>query len=163
MSAEIIRPNECVVCNFCCRFTDVNLWDVPLFTEGQKAMYPEISFQRYGMLWTPVLSKTQDYYICPFWEINSGCKHKIESKPFDCYWWPLCFMKKDSKIIITLYEDCQATKREQLLAMLRERPNMVLETCEVYPDYVREYQEGYEIVFEYRDKQLIPYKDGHNA
>jgi len=150
MLENIIKYNDCAKCKFCCRFTKTNLWDVPLFTEGQKAMYSHISFQKHRGLWTPQLIEESLLYICPFLDASSGCVLG-KLKPFDCNLWPFYVMKKDSRIFIVSCDYCPAVNKidcEKQLSTLYAYRDNIWEICQKYPGYIGEYKNGFQIIFE---------------
>lgn len=150
MLSDIIKPFNCAACEFCCKFTEDNLWDVPLFTETQMLLYPNISFKQYEGLWTPLLIKESPFYKCPFYNSDMGCVLK-DSKPFDCDLWPFYVMKKDSKIVVSLCNDCSVVNETDfglLLTILSENRDRILDVCKQYPDYARKYINNYRIIID---------------
>lgn len=149
MFSHVINPKDCAICKYCCNFTKINLWDTPLFTEIQKSKYPNISFQKYNKLWTPVLIEALPLFICPFLDVSFGCILG-ESKPFDCDIWPFYIMKKNSNLVITLCNDCPSINildYKDLLSILSAHHYRIIETCRMHPDYIREYRDGYKVIF----------------
>lgn len=153
MLSNYIKSENCHVCQFCCRFRNSNLWDVPLFTDEEKLelekKYSDIIFERVNGLWTPRLISENEFFNCPFLNHEIGCILGKE-KPFDCTIWPFYVMDKNGKIVLAKCNDCETINKidkDSLIFLLQTYLLQIKEYIDKYPDYIKNYIPDYEIFF----------------
>ncbi len=153
MLSQYIKKEKCHACQFCCRFRNSNLWDVPLFTDKDKSKlekkYTYIHWKKVSKLWTPMLVKENDFFDCPFLDHDNGCMLG-KSKPFDCAIWPFYVMNKNGNIVLAQCYDCEIINyitENELLSLLNIYFTQIKDYINEYPDYVKPYIPNYKILF----------------
>lgn len=149
MLSQYIKKENCHDCRFCCRFRNSNLWDVPLFTYEDKSKLEEkYTFKKVNSLWTPMLIKENDFFVCPFLHHDSGCILG-KRKPFDCAIWPFYVMNKDGKIVLAQCSDCEIINNineDKLISLLYMYFAQIKDYINKYPDYVKPHIPSYKIL-----------------
>ena len=88
---------------------------------------------------------------CTFLDPQKGCILKGEDKPFDCSIWPLRIMNKDGELVIALTPTCPsigATPDKALVDLVQNGlGERILEYAKTHPYIVKEYREGFPIVY----------------
>lgn len=152
MLKEILSPDSCKSCRMCCVFDRDDIWEIPVFSEEQRAallkempnavLNPvsgggfvfEMKFDREGLAYCPALSE-------------NGCTLK-ESKPFDCKIWPFRVMERGGEVLLTLAPLCEAVNRldEATLEQFAEKlAPIVFKEAEKNPSIIKPYAEGYKV------------------
>ena len=158
MLTEILTPTHCASCKLCCNFHRSSAWETP-------ALDAELIYllQEDGVPLEKRADGSTSFYLhfctdsedevanCPMLDTKSGCILPREMRPFECRIWPLRLMRKSGRLIIGLYQGCPSLTNERKKRLVHfatgELLPRMLEHAKRYPHSVREYDEGYSVIW----------------
>ena len=161
MLSKILSRDACAQCKFCCSFRRCSLWETPLFFDEAKEKLENIGYvftQRdgYGLMDLTPLYKTDNPHEeapCFFLNVETGCTLDEGLKPFDCKIWPLRLMNKQGNLVLALTPTCPAINQislDEVKAFVREgTAQTIYEYAQTHPQMIKEYREGFPILYEY--------------
>ena len=145
MLKEILNPEDCARCKFCCSFRRQSLWEVP---DKIKEYDWESEY------------KTDDPYEevpCPYLVDGEGCQLDASEKPFECKIWPYRIMKmptclsndSESKLVLAYSKSCPAFQKldkEVIVNFGKKIMDTVTAEAVIDPSIIKEFDEGYEVI-----------------
>ena len=174
MLSSVLSKSLCAACKFCCSFRRQSLWETPLFPPevAEKLSNPN----EYGVTGEFALTSDdardvheshnayrlvlennyrtddpEEEVPCTFLDPQKGCILKGEDKPFDCSIWPLRIMDKGGKLVIALTPTCPsigATPDKALMDLVQGGlGEQIFEYAKTHPYIVKEYREGFPVVY----------------
>ena len=158
MLEEILSPEDCAVCEFCCSFRRQSLNLTPCFDKDSVdeicRLYPEAKFKTLpkGVVTIDLDDKyntdnNEEEALCYF--NKKGCILPAHLKPFDCKLWPFRLMKNGDSLSLTLVPSCPWIKKDDT-SKLKEVADSVLKEAKEYakthPEIIIEYREDYEVI-----------------
>ena len=160
---DLLSPEDCAKCQFCCSFRRCSLWESPVFLpeeiEKLKAKYPDVKFKKINnngcegyMIDVDDQYKTDDSEEEVFCAFNKGkgCIMSKEDKSFECSAWPFRVMKKDGKNVIGLCKDCRVFAKidmDKIKTLLDSGlAKQLYDYAAKNPVVIRDYRENYKVV-----------------
>ncbi len=159
MLKDVLTPEDCAACGFCCSFRRQSLNLTPYFakeTVGQiSRLYPGACFKTLpnGAVTIDIDDKyhtddSSEEALCPFNEV--GCILPEDLKPFDCKLWPFRLMKSGDGLALALVPTCPAILKadpEKLKEVAQSVAKEAAEYAKTHPEIVIEYRDDYQIMF----------------
>ena len=154
MLKDVLSPEDCAKCGFCCSFRRQSLHLTPLFAketvEEIRRLFPEARFRTLpnGAVTIDIADRYRtddsgEEALCPF--NRKGCILPQHLKPFDCELWPFRLMKSGNGLALALVPTCPwiakdspkfketaAAVAEKAVAYAKTHPELVIESR---PDY----------------------------
>ena len=159
MLKDVLSPEECAKCGFCCSFRRQSLNLTPYFAKETvseiRALHPEARFKTRpsGAVTIDIDDRyrtddAEEEALCPF--NRTGCVLPERLKPFDCKLWPFRLMKCGDGLALALVPTCPWVGKADM-SKLKAKAAAVAEAA---VDYAKTHPE---IVIEYRaDYQVVP-------
>lgn len=157
MLKDVLSPEDCAKCGFCCSFRRQSLDLTPLFakeTVGEiSRLYPEARFRTLpngaGTIDIGDQYRTDDSEeeaLCPF--NRKGCILPKHLKPFDCELWPFRLMKSGDGFVLALVPTCPWIDKDS--PKFKSTASAVFQKAVAYakphPEIAIEYRADYQIV-----------------
>lgn len=159
MLKDVLSPEDCAKCGFCCSFRRQSLNLTPYFAKESIAqisrLYPEAHFKTLPN--NAITIDIDDKYhtndsdeeaLCPF--NRKGCILPEALKPFDCKLWPFRLMRGDDGLLLALVPTCPWIKddhskfKETALSVGKE----AMEYAKTHPEIIIEYRADYRVISE---------------
>ncbi len=117
MRMRAFVPAEwCLRCQRCCRFTHhISPW-IPVFSAKEvediiNLGYPPVVFNKeideVSTVDVRVKVKSyQDFYICPFFDVEKNCCNIYPYRSFDCKLYPFLLLNNEGKIFLSIDKEC---------------------------------------------------------
>lgn len=174
MLSSILSKNTCAACKFCCSFRRQSLWETPLFppetaeklqktneygvtgefapaSDGARDAHESQNAYRLVLENNYRTDDPEEEVPCTFLDPERGCLLKPEDKPFDCSIWPLRIMDKGGKLVIALTPTCPAigaVPNQALIDLVKNGlGEQIFEYAKTHPYIVKEYREGFPVVY----------------
>ncbi len=161
----VLQSADCMSCRDCCKFSENDSFDSPMFTEEEKQdilnKFHDVKFVKVGKLWKVVLvnisgKRAAAKYICPFYNSQEYKCLIYNIRPFDCSTWPFYIMKFHGKVMITLSKDCPVVLSNKLDYLLKFAeasiaPHMIKQAIK-YPDLITPYHNDAVVLLDVTDK-----------
>jgi hypothetical protein len=158
MLKEVLSPDDCAVCGFCCSFRRQSLNLTPCFakeTLGEiRRLYPEARFRDLpnGAVTIDIsdnyrTNDSEEEALCPF--NRKGCILPGHLKPFDCELWPFRLMRGEDCLMLALVPTCPHIKKndgEKLRAAALSAAKAAVKYAETVPEIVIDYRADYEVI-----------------
>jgi hypothetical protein len=157
MLKEVLSPEDCAKCGFCCSFRRQSLHLTPLFAketvEEICRLYPDAHFRTLpnGAVTIDIgdqykTDDSEEEALCPF--NRKGCILPQHLKPFDCELWPFRLMKSGNGLALALVPTCpwldkDSSKFKETAAEVAEKAVAYAKT---HPELVIEYRPDYQLV-----------------
>ena len=158
MLKDVLSPEECAKCGFCCSFRRQSLNLTPYFAKETVAeirgLHPEARFRTLPNSATTIdigdryrTDDSEEEAPCPF--NRKGCVLPPHLKPFDCKLWPFRLMKRGDGLVLALVPTCPRIDREspRFKATAEAVFRKAAEYAKDHPEIAIEYREDYRIVF----------------
>ena len=158
MLKDVLSPDDCARCGFCCSFRRQSLHLTPLFAAETVAeirrLHPEARFRTLPNSATTIdigdqyrTDDSEEEALCPF--NRKGCVLPPHLKPFDCKLWPFRLMKRGDGLVLALVPTCPRIDREspRFKATAEAVFRKAVEYAKGHPEIAIEYREDYRIVF----------------
>ena len=157
MLKEVLSPENCARCGFCCSFRRQSLNLTPYFAKETvdeiSRLHPEARFKTLpnGAVTIDIDGKyrtadSEEEALCPF--NRNGCILPEHLKPFDCKLWPFRLMKCGDGLALALVPTCpwierDSTKLEATAAVVAKK---AMEYAKTHPEIAIEYRPDYQVV-----------------
>ena len=113
---DFVPTEWCLRCDRCCRFNSaINPW-IPVFSakeveeiinRGQDpVVFNKSEDEADGIDVRVKVRPYQDYYVCPFFDVEKNCCRIYPFRPFDCRLYPFLLVKKEGSVYIGIDKDC---------------------------------------------------------
>lgn len=160
MLKNLLTPQDCAKCKFCCSFKKRSLKELYVLTpaemENLRKKYPEVQFKYVNRNNCAgyVVDMENNYktnfddeeIACPF--NKNGCILGAD-KPFECAVWPFRAMKFSDKMIVAFCKDCPifAKKNLEEIELILESGlgEKILNYAQKFPASIKNYEENYHI------------------
>ena len=160
MLEEVLTPEDCKKCGFCCSFRRQSLNLTPLFAketlEEIGRLYPEARFRTLpaGSVTIDISDRydtdeREEEALCPF--NQTGCILPDDLKPFDCKLWPFRLMKGEEGLLLALVPTCPYIKKDEMSKLKKaaeEAAEKAMEYAKDHPEIVIEYRDDYEVILD---------------
>lgn len=157
---EILSPEDCAACEFCCSFRRQSLNLTPCFDEEKIGeicrLYPEARFKNLpnGAVTIDLDDKYQtddskEEALCHF--NRRGCILPPHLKPFDCSLWPFRLMKdkEGDSLVLALVPTCPKIRKDDTGKFREAALDMAKESVQyaaTHPEIIIEYRPDYQII-----------------
>ena len=156
---NLLTPEDCAKCQFCCSFRRCSLWETPIFSPDEidklQSKYAGVKFKKVKddayMIDVDDRYKTDDSEEEVFCAFNKG-KGCImnEDKKFECSAWPFRVMRKDGELVIAYCKDCRVFAKKSLEEIQSVLDNgldgKLADYAKKFPAYIRDYRENYRVM-----------------
>ena len=157
MLKDVLSPEDCAKCGFCCSFRRQSLDLTPLFakeTVGEiSRLYPEARFRTLpnGAVTIDIgdqyrTDDSEEEALCPF--NRKGCILPKHLKPFDCELWPFRLMKSGDGFVLALVPTCPWIDKDS--PKFKSTASAVFQKAvahaKTHPEIAIEYRADYQIV-----------------
>lgn len=163
MLEEVLSPEDCAGCEFCCSFRRQSLGLTPCFAaetvEEIRRLYPEAGFRTRpdGAITIDLENKylteeASEEALCPF--NRKGCILPPHLKPFDCKLWPFRLMRGDGGLLLALVPTCPCIRKDdpvKLRKAAEDAAREALEYSRTHPEIVIEYRADYQVILKVQD------------
>lgn len=157
MLKDVLSPDDCARCGFCCSFRRQSLHLTPLFAAETVAeirrLHPEARFRALPSGATTIdigdryrTDDSEEEAPCPF--NRKGCVLPPYLKPFDCKLWPFRLMKRGDGLVLALVPTCPRIDREspRFKATAEAVFRKAAEYAKGHPEIAIEYRADYPVV-----------------
>ena len=157
MLKEVLSPENCARCGFCCSFRRQSLNLTPYFAKETvdeiSRLHPEARFKTLpnGAVTIDIDDKyrtadSEEEALCPF--NRNGCILPEHLKPFDCKLWPFRLMKCGDGLALALVPTCPWIERDpaKLEATAAVVAKKAMEYAKTHPEIAIEYRPDYQVV-----------------
>ena len=157
MLKNLLSPEDCAKCGFCCSFRRQSLGLTPCFAKETVAeicgLFPDARFKTLpnGAITIDIDDKyrtddSREEALCPF--NRRGCVLPGRLKPFDCELWPFRLMKSGDGLVLALVPTCPWIEKDvdKLRAAASVIAKRAVEYAEAHPEIVIEHRDDYRVV-----------------
>lgn len=157
MLKNVLSPEDCAKCGFCCSFRRQSLHLTPLFAKEAvdeiRRLHPEARFRTLpnGAVTIDIADRyrtadSEEEALCPF--NRKGCILPPHLKPFDCDLWPFRLMKSGDGFVLALVPTCPwiAKDSPQFEATASVVAKKAMTYAKTHPEIAIEYRPDYQVV-----------------
>lgn len=151
MITNILNRKTCAECQYCCSYTDEDLWDAPGFTKEEYQKLSQIhnfpSILHNHLYYLKMDKNENGEYVCPLLT-SSGCLLGT-NKPFKCAIWPLYVVNYKNHTAIAVSDVCpemSTISDTAILCGITDIIPIIKQIIQEHPELIEEYRKDFRLI-----------------